>query len=70
MVPSPPEILLEPETDYEGARLPLIPSVNGAALGPVRQLRDPAIFEEDGKRYLLYAVAGEQGIAIGEIMAK
>jgi hypothetical protein len=32
----------------------------------VRQLRDPAIFEEDGRRYLLYSVAGEQGIAIGE----
>ena len=68
--PSPPEILLEPETEYEGDRLPLIPSLNGAASGPVRQLRDPAIFQEDGKRYLLYAVAGEQGIAIGEIVAK
>jgi hypothetical protein len=68
--PSPPEILLEPETDYEGASLPLIPSRNGAVPGPVRQLRDPAIFQEDGKRYLLYAVAGEQGIAIGEIVAR
>jgi hypothetical protein len=31
------------------------------------QLRDPAIFEEDGKIYLLYAIAAEQGIAIGEL---
>jgi hypothetical protein len=34
---------------------------------PVNQLRDPAIFKENGKIYLLYAVAGEQGIAIGEL---
>ena len=30
-------------------------------------LRDPAIFEEDGRVYLLYAVAGESGIAIAEL---
>jgi hypothetical protein len=34
---------------------------------PVNQLRDPAIFEDSGKIYLLYTVAGEQGIAIGEL---
>jgi len=33
----------------------------------VNQLRDPAIFEEDDRVYLLYAVAGESGIAIAEI---
>jgi hypothetical protein len=65
--PTSPEVLLEPEMDYEGANLPLTPSQNGVISRPVRQLRDPAIFEEDGKRYLLYAVAGEQGIAIAEI---
>ena len=70
VVPLASRIFLEPETDYEGASLPLIPSRNGAVPGPVRQLRDPAIFQEDGKRYLLYAVAGEQGIAIGEIVAR
>jgi hypothetical protein len=68
--PSPPEILLEPETDYEGANLPLVPSVNGALMVPARQLRDPAIFEENGKRYLLYSVAGEQGIGIGELKSR
>jgi hypothetical protein len=26
-----------------------------------------SIFEDDGKIYLLYAIAGEQGIAIGEL---
>ena len=28
---------------------------------------DPAIYEEDGRVYLLYAVAGESGIAIAEV---
>ena len=33
----------------------------------VRQLRDPAIFREGGETYLLYAVAGEQGIAVARV---
>ena len=31
------------------------------------QLRDPAIYQEGDKTYLLYSVAGESGIAISEI---
>ena len=38
--------------------------------GPARQLRDPAIFEEDGQTYLLYAVAGEQGLAIARLIER
>ena len=34
---------------------------------PVNQLRDPAIYEEDGRVYLLYTVAGERGIALAEV---
>jgi hypothetical protein len=64
---SDPQILIEPEKDYEGVRLPLRPSNYGAVRGPVRQLRDPAIYEEDGLRYLLYSVAGEQGIAVAKL---
>ena len=33
----------------------------------VRQLRDPAIFRENGQTYLLYSVAGEQGIALARL---
>jgi hypothetical protein len=33
----------------------------------VHELRDPAIYEEDGRLYLLYAAAGEQAIAIAEL---
>ena len=53
--------------DWEGADLPADASNYGAIMQRVNQLRDPAIFEEEGRTYLLYAIAGEQGIAIGEL---
>jgi hypothetical protein len=59
--------VLEPEMEWEGASLPLEPSIRGCAPQPVRQLRDPAIFREDRRTYLLYSVAGEHGIAIAEV---
>lgn len=62
--PSAPALLLAPERDYEGADLPIEPSVIGPADDPVRQLRDPEIFEDGGTKYLVYSVAGEQGLAL------
>ena len=62
-----PVEVLRPEEPWEGATLPLEPSVRGAALAPVHELRDPEIYEEDGRLYLLYAVAGEHGIAIAQL---
>jgi hypothetical protein len=59
--------VLRPEMPWEGADLPLLPSWRGAVNLPVHQLRDPAIFEEAGRVYLLYAVQGEAGIAITEL---
>ncbi len=59
--------VLRPEFDWEGADAPLEPSVRSTAYGHVNQLRDPAIYEEDGRVFLLYAVAGESGIAIAEV---
>ena len=59
---------LEPEFDWEGVNLPLEPSYRGTIMGQVRQLRDPAIFVEDGRTYLLYSIAGESGIAIAELI--
>ena len=64
---SPPVTLLAPETDFEGVDCAREPSVRGLVHGRVRQLRDPAIYREDGRTYLLYAVAGESGIAIAEL---
>lgn len=63
---SEPVTVLEPEMDYEGADLPVAKSDFGKVYHRVRELRDPAIFEEDGKTYLLYSIAGESGIAIAE----
>ena len=64
---SEPVEVLRPERDWEGANAPLEPSVRSSAYGRVNQLRDPAIFREDGRTYLLYAVAGESGIGIAEL---
>jgi hypothetical protein len=60
--------MLRPERSWEGADAPLVPSVRSTAYGQVNQLRDPAIFEENGRVYLLYAIAGESGIAIAEVL--
>jgi hypothetical protein len=62
--------LLRPQTDFEGAGLPVRPSRGGAAEGKENALRDPAIFEENGRTWLLYSVAGESGIALAEITSK
>jgi len=59
--------VLRPEFDWEGASAPVEPSVRSTAYGFVNQLRDPAIYEEDGEIYLLYTVGGEAGIAIAKV---
>lgn len=65
---SPVETILQSEKDYEGGNLPLEASESGSIHKPVRQLRDPAIYEEGEDTYLLYSVAGEHGIAIAKIV--
>jgi hypothetical protein len=62
-----PQEVLRPEREWEGATAPLVPSVRSVAYGEVNQLRDPAIFVEEGRTYLLYAVAGESGISIAQL---
>ena len=62
--PSEPTEVIAPEHDFEGADLPIRPSTGGLDRERVHELRDPAIYCEDGKTWLLYSVAGEQGIAI------
>ena len=59
--------VLRPETDWEGADAPLKPSVRSVAYGHVNQLRDPSVYVEGDDVYLLYAVAGESGIAIARL---
>ena len=64
---SEPVEALRPERSWEGADAPLEPSVRSVAYGMVNQLRDPAVYEEGDDVYLLYAVAGESGIAIARV---
>ncbi|MEZ8007210.1 MAG: hypothetical protein QMC60_06770 [Amylibacter sp.] len=59
--------ILRPEFSWEGADAPLTSSVRSTAYGYVNQLRDPAVYIENGTFYLLYAVAGESGIAIAQL---
>ena len=66
--PEPPVSILHPQPLWEGADRPVEPSAGGAGRGRVCQLRDPAIFEDDDRTYLLYSVAGESGIGIAEVL--
>ncbi|MEM9175636.1 MAG: hypothetical protein AAGC67_10410, partial [Myxococcota bacterium] len=59
--------VLRPAFDWEGADAPVEPSIRSVAAGHVNQLRDPFVFEEDGRTFLLYAIAGESGLALAEL---
>ncbi|MFN7982846.1 MAG: hypothetical protein U0Q11_13380 [Vicinamibacterales bacterium] len=59
--------VLAPETAYECVSLPNAPSESGDISKPVKQIRDPFVFEEDGRAYLFYSTCGEQGIAAAEL---
>ena len=67
---SDPVEVMRPERDWEGASAPLEPSVRSVAYGVANQLRDPAIFEEDGRTYLIYAIGGEAGLGIAEVIGE
>jgi len=64
---SPPVDVLGPDAVYECPELPSVPSAAGEIEGRARQIRDPAVFEENGKAWLFYTVCGEQGIAAAEL---
>lgn len=55
-----------PTENWEGSQFKLIPSKK--SYGNKRnQLRDPFLFNDSGKNYLFYSVAGESGIAVAEL---
>ena len=56
--------LLRPALDWEGAGIAPVQSRPGVAYGAENALRDPAILRTDGKAWLFYAAAGEQGIGL------
>ena len=63
-----PELVLRPERPWEGAKLPLQRSKSGISPSLENAVRDPAMWREGGRLFLLYAVAGEAGIAIAELL--
>ena len=65
---SKPIEILKPEKEWEGSTLPLYKSVESAINIPVNQLRDPAVYSENGRNYLLYSLRGENGIGIVEFV--
>lgn len=67
---SEPKLVLTPETDYEGANLPLVPGKLGSDAKETRGLRDPSVLIDNGRMYLYYTVKGEKGIACAELLEK
>ena len=59
--------VLRPELPHEGSDRPLRPSKSGAVHEPVNELRDPAIYREAGRTWLLYSGAGETSICGAEL---
>jgi hypothetical protein len=59
--------VLLPEAPYECPNWPVKESEVGEIYGPARQLRDPAVYSEDGQITLFYTYCGEQGIAAADV---
>jgi hypothetical protein len=67
---APPVDVLTSQENYECSDLASAPSKAGDVEIPVHQLRDPGIFEDNGKVYLFYSICGEQGLAAAEVTLK
>jgi len=68
--PTAPITIAEPQTKEEGADQPLTKSSPGLYYGKTRELRDPAVYVENHRWYILYSISGESGISIGELKFK
>jgi hypothetical protein len=64
---SPPVEILRPAVIWEGVNDPVTPSVDGIAPENVNQLRDPALYEENGQLYLFYTGRGEDAIGLAQL---
>ena len=60
--------IVKPSLKYEGNNFVKKNSREGMELEYVNQVRDPAFFTEKNKKYLLYSVSGEKGIALGRLI--
>ena len=58
--------VLRPERAWEGAELPVRPSIIGAT-ALAHELRDPFIFEDNGAIYMIYAGGGEAALGLARL---
>lgn len=60
--------ILRAEEDWEGADLPILPSLRGELAEAANELRDPFIYkDEEDQLYLLYVGRGEKAIGIARL---
>lgn len=65
--PTDGQTILTPQQQYEGVDCALNPSEPGPVTERVRELRDPAVYAENGRTYLVYTTAGESGLALARL---
>ena len=63
-----PVDLLLPELAWEGADLPLAPSLRGELDVRARELRDPYAWREGEDLYLIYVGGGEKAIGLSRLI--
>ncbi len=60
--------ILQAEATWEGADLPVLPSLRGELDLPAHELRDPFVLvDRDGQKYLYYVGSGEQAIGVATL---
>jgi len=62
------ELILCPETEYEGEDVPLDASKIRSPAERKREVRDPKVFFDGSNKYLSYAAAGQSAIAIARLI--
>lgn len=63
----PPVEVIRPARAWEGAELPLAYSKGGRSRAAENALRDPTVFREGHQTWLIYATAGEHGLALASL---
>jgi hypothetical protein len=59
--------LLRPAPSWEGGDLPMRPSIMGTAWDRLHELRDPALFTDNGQVYMAYCGGAESGLGIARV---
>ena len=60
--------LLTPDVTWEGLGTDPVKSAEGSARGWIPELRDPCLFNDKGRLWLLYSGGGERGVGVAEII--